>query len=55
MTRYKYKSNNKIIPPKSKQVCNTCKHWHKYGGGCFSAAAAVCSCGMYYPAYIKTR
>lgn len=26
----------KEIPPKSKQVCETCKHWYKYHGNCAS-------------------
>lgn len=42
----------KTIPPKSKQVCETCKHWYKYGGGC-AAGGGRCACGMYFPVYLK--
>lgn len=43
---------DRLIPPKSKQVCETCKHWHKRGGNCISYGGR-CSCGMYWPAYTK--
>jgi len=42
-------SNNKALrkqPPKAKQFCCNCKHWHKNGGGCASAGGR-CSNGMY--------
>ena len=44
--------SDKIMPPKSKQVCETCKHWYKYHGNCASGGGR-CACGMYYPIYVK--
>lgn len=44
----------RAIPPKSKQVCDTCKHWYKYGGRCASPGGQ-CGSGMYYPIYLTTQ
>ena len=52
MGRAKKENSNKIIPPQSKQVCETCKHWWKYHGNCASGGGR-CACGMYYPIYVK--